>query len=380
MDHQRGLAGTVLARGIVLLTASLLQLTPITAAGMALATLKPAFLVLLFLQSPGGARKAFALALAATVASAFVDALTPSYDASALWSWATTGLGIAAELAVLGGFFQLSRARAGLLVMALGTLLWIFGSVADNQAPRLLAPFLWCLGHVLIFPSLRRRSTPPPEPFADAAGRGLFRWGLVELGRLIALGAGVAAAAAMSLSDRDATHLGLGVMLACAVMAAIGDRWLVAFCDGAAAAGVRSSLARAVPVCGVVVGAFILPDVAEALISDRAAALSRAGVAAVMACGLVALGVGAVAGAARRIAKRLGRRGLAASLGVTSWALWVIPLLLLLIAVADNSVSWQLRRTLQSAAQLLLVGFGLAWLGSAVLLVVAGLRARQPLV
>jgi hypothetical protein len=364
------IAGVVLARGLVLLASLILSWTSLSVVGMGVAAMKPGLLVLLWLWSRGRARQAFAVALAVTAVGAFVDALTPSYDASAFWLWAGPVLTVAADFAVMVGIFQLNGGRAGTVLFFMGTILSLAHVINDWELLRPLSVPVLSLAHIVLYPSLRRPFAPSAAP---EAGRALLLWGGVELGRFLLMGLALLAAAGLSLSDRDAGYLGLGVAVAGALAAAAGYRWLARFCDGA---GVRAGMARAVPLVGAVAALAALPDVAEALFAGREAAMSRAGVNAVTACLLYALGVAFVAGAARRMLKKLGRRGLARALGVSGWALLAIPLLLVATPLLE-SISWEMRRFVRDFMPLLAIAFGVAWLASAVLLMVGGVSLKK---
>lgn len=369
------LRGPVLARGLVLLLASLIQLTPWALVGTGLAALEPALLVLMWQNAAGGARKAFAVALVALAMGALADALTPSYDASFLWAWAGGAMTLIAGLAVLGGFAFLAP-RAALIVLGLGTLLSLSRLVVEDVlAARLAAAGCLALGHILL-----SRSLPKPVaaagPFPAEAAGGLFRWGLVELSRLIIFAAAFVAGLAVRFRDSDFQIIALAAVGACAVAAAIGYRPLARFCDGAAALGVRSSLAKALPLMGIVVTLGVIPGVAESAITGREAALVRADVSAAVVCILAALGLWALSGTTRRTARALSRRGMALALALVSWSLLGLPLLLLLSSILESAVDWEARRLLHQIEALMLAALVATWIASVIVLLVAGKKLR----
>jgi hypothetical protein len=367
------LRGPVLARGLVLLLASLIQLTPLALLGMGLSTLGPTLLVLLWLQTSSGAKRAFAVALVATALGALLDALTPSYDASFLWGWAGGAMTLVAELATLGGFSFLSR-RVPLVILGLGTALSLSRLVVEDVlALRLAAAGLLALGHFWLVSSLPK-AAPQPGPFSPEAAGGLFRWSLVELTRLIIFAIAFLVAVTTRFSDSDFQIVALVTVSLCAIAGALGYRALTRFCDGAAALGVRAQLARSLPLLGILVTLGIFPGVAESLITRRESALVRADVNAGASCILALIALWALVRAARGSAKKLARGGWA--LALVSWLLLLIPVSLLLSAVAESFVDWDTRRALHSLEALLLIGFVLAWIMSVVLLLVAGRKLR----
>jgi hypothetical protein len=335
------MAAVVLIRGLVLLVAPLLALTPFAIFGTGLAALLPALLVLMWLRASGDARRAFAVAIAAAALGALADALTPSYDASPLWSWIGNGLTVASELAILGGFAFLAP-RMTVTVLGVGTALSLARLVLpDVFVLRVAAPLVLALGHFLLFPALRKKTAVSEE--------GLFGWSLAELGRFAVLAVALVIPLAVRFDDRELLLYGAGVTALCALLAAIGAR------------------TRAVPLAGIVVTVTIVADLAEAWLAGRDAALARAGVKAAVAALLVPIGVWT-------LARAVPRRGPA--LGIFSWALAATPAALLLVALAELVANWDTRRTLNVVAVLLLLGFAVAWLGT-VLICAVKLRAHR---
>jgi len=206
---------------------------------------------------------------------------------------------------------------------------------------RVAAPLVLALGHFLLFPALRKKTAVSEE--------GLFGWSLVELGRFAVLGVALVIPLAVRFDDRDLMLYAAGVMALCALLAGIGAR------------------RRAVPLAGLVVTVTIVAELAEAWLAGRDSALERAGVKAAVAALLVPIG-------AWTLARAVPRRGRA--LAVFSWAMVATPVALLLVALAQLVVDWDTRRTLNVMAVLLVLGFGVAWLGT-ILICAVKLRAHR---
>jgi hypothetical protein len=130
------------------------------------------------------ARRAFSLSLAAVAVTLGLNALMPSYDAAAWWSWASLAVEAVSAIALLWGLFLVGRFVAALILAGM-----LLGFVARHEELALGfsvgASLLQAIGYFI----LARRVREPMITHAADSKRGLFRWSVIEIVRFVLVAA-----------------------------------------------------------------------------------------------------------------------------------------------------------------------------------------------
>lgn len=309
---------------------------------------------LLAVMALATSRRAFWISLAAIALGFGLDAITPSYDAGAWWSFASLALQLLSAVALLWGLFLLGRFYAALV--AAGMLL---GMVARREELAIgfsvAASFVQAVGYFLI--SRRVRT----QPSAPSANRGLLRWSIIEIVRLA-----LVVAFLFAIDGRNEIRLLVaGLSLIFAGLTFFGLRGLARFLDQQEPLGWGTVT--------LVIALLPLFPVAESYFTGRADAIEYVRFTA------IALGLAWIGGALSMLGfiARAAKGRLATAARYLRRAMLIDFAILLGGAGAMSFGGWDTRQTAQHVLPFFALLLVALWILYLILQVVAGVKAES---